>query len=229
MCRRYGSTGISSPAIRPIDEDQAPAQLNTTRVATSPAEVRTALHPALRDIDAEHLDSLVQARAAAPRRRGIAGGHISGARDSVGRTECAAEHVVDVEHRDHPCRLGRINPSRLGQAGAVPHLHVLAEVLDLLRQREHEEVSQLAKVGWLAGLRLEVLEEPHRQPLQPDVGLHRELLPNSSRALAGGLRTERLAFEQKNVHIAFRQLIGERAAHDAAAHDDCVSGFHEVL
>src|SRR6202165_3328519 len=40
-CRRYGRTEISSPAIRPIDADQAPAQLNSSRVATSPADVRT--------------------------------------------------------------------------------------------------------------------------------------------------------------------------------------------
>src|SRR5205807_576409 len=36
-----GSTGISSPAIRPMEDDHAPAQLKTTRLATSPAEVRT--------------------------------------------------------------------------------------------------------------------------------------------------------------------------------------------
>ena len=89
-----------------------------------------------------------------------------------------------------------------------------------------EEVHVSERV---ARLRLEVLEEPHRQPLQPHVGLHRELLPNSPRALAGGLRAERLPLEQKNVHVAFCQLVGERAAHDAAAYDDGVSGFHAVL
>ena len=41
MCRRRGSTGSSSPAIRPTSGAQGPAALTTSRVAMVPAGVRT--------------------------------------------------------------------------------------------------------------------------------------------------------------------------------------------
>ena len=66
----------------------------------------------------------------------------------------------------------------------MPHLHVGPEVLDLLREREHEEVSDLPKVSRVACLMLEVLEQLDGKPLQADVGFHRELLPHPAGASA---------------------------------------------
>src|SRR6202140_3568556 len=101
----------------------------------------------------------------------------------------------------------------------MPHLHVVSKVLDLLRQREDEQVADLPKVGRIARLLFEAFKQLHRHALQADVGLYRELLADTARASAGGLRAERLAFEEQHVNLAPGPLIRKRAAHDAAAHD----------
>ena len=132
MWRRYGSTGISSPAMRPIEAAHGPAQSSSIRVATS------------RDIDAVDADAFSQPGAKTHRRGRVARRDVGRARDAVGGTESAAEHVVDVEHRHHAPGFIGIDPPGLGEAGAMPHLHVAAEVLDLLRLREQEEVADLA-------------------------------------------------------------------------------------
>src|ERR1700686_5278246 len=112
MWRRYGRTGISSPAIRPIEGDQAPAQLKTSRVAMSPVDVRT---PCTRP------------------------------------DETSTPMISTPSLRRAARRFGRIPPPGLGQADAMPHLHVVAKVLDLLRKREYEEVADLSEVGRVSG------------------------------------------------------------------------------
>ena len=54
----------------------------------------------------------------------------------------------------------------------MPHFHVVAKVLDLLRKREDEEIADLAKVRRMTGLRFESFEDLHRHALEADVGLH---------------------------------------------------------
>ena len=77
-------------------------------------------------------------------------------------------------------------------------------------------------------LALEVLEHPHGHALQPHVGLVGELLADAPGALARRLRAELGPLEQQHVDVTLRQLIGERAAADAAPADDYISGFHSL-
>src|SRR6202011_2857032 len=184
------------------------------------------LDSAAGNIDAGDRNALFQARPQTPRGSRVPGGDVGRARDAVGGTERAAEDVVDVENRHHALGLGGVHPPGLAQADPMPQVHVVPEVLHLLWLRENEEVADLAEVGGVADLLLEALQHAHRHPLQPDVALTRELLAHPARALAGRLRAQRLAFEQQHVDISPPELIGERAAHDAAARDDYVSAFH---
>ena len=108
----------------------------------------------------------------------------------------------------------------------MPHLHVVVEVLDLLRLGEHEHVADLPEVRRVPDLLVESLEDCHGHPLQADVALARELLSHAAGAFAGRLRAQRLALEQKHVDVPLAQLVGEGAAHDPAAGDDDVSAFH---
>ena len=185
-----------------------------------------ALHATGGDVDAGDLDALFQARAQAAGGGRVAGGDVGWARDAVGGAERAAEDVLDVEHRDHLRGLGRVHPARLGEADAMPHVHVVAEVLDLLRLREEEQVADLAEVRRVPGVLLERLEHLDRHPLQPDVRLGGELLAHAARALASRLRAQRLPLEEQHVDFALGELVGKRAPHDAAARDDYVSAFH---
>ena len=162
----------------------------------------------------------------APSGRRIACGDIGGARDAVGRAEGAAQHGVGVHDRDQARGFGGVDPPRLGQPDAVPHFHVATEVLDLLGQSEDEQVAEPPEVGRVASLFLERLEHANRPALQTHIGLHRELLAHASGALAGRLRAERFPLEEKDVDLTAGQLVGESAAHDAAARDDYVSAFH---
>src|SRR6202030_2871180 len=102
------------------------------------------------------------------------------------------------------------------------------KALDLLRKREYEEVADLSEVGRVSGLLLETFEQLHGQALEADVGFHRELLPHAARALAGGLGAQGFALEEQNVHVAFGQLVGQRATHDPAARNDYISAFHDL-
>src|SRR5437879_12999971 len=80
----------------------------------------------------------------------------------------------------------------------MPHFHVVAEVLDLLGQRQHKQVADLAEVRRVSGLLLEILEKLDREALEARVGLNRELLPNAACAPAGPLRTQRLALAPRS-------------------------------
>src|SRR5260370_42270273 len=99
-----------------------------------------------RDIDARDRDTFLQSRAHAPGGGRVARCDVGWAGDAVARTERAAENVVDVEYRHHTRGFPRVNPSGLGQPDPVPHLHVVVEVLDLPRLREHEPGAGLPKV-----------------------------------------------------------------------------------
>src|SRR2546423_11793121 len=84
------------------------------------------LHTAYRDMDALDADAFSQPGAKPPGRGRIARRDVGGARDAVGGTESAPEHVVDVEHRHHAPGFIGIDPPGIGEAGAMPHLHVSA-------------------------------------------------------------------------------------------------------
>src|SRR5436190_119541 len=133
-----------------VSYNQAHAVL-TPAPARAAARGADALDPPAADVRAGQLRSLLQAGAVPARRCCVTRGHVCRARDAVGGTERATEHIVHVEHGHHPCRLRRISPPRFGQADSAPHLHVVAEILDVLGQREDEEVADLAKVGRVAG------------------------------------------------------------------------------
>jgi Arc/MetJ family transcription regulator len=137
-----------------------------------------------------------------------------------------SDDVIDVENRDHLRGLGRIHPPCLGETDPTPHVHVVAEVLDLLRLGEEEQVPDLAEVRRMSGVVLKRFQQPDRQALQSNIGLDRELLANTARALAGRLRAQRFPLEEHHVDIALRKLVGECASHDAATRDDYVSAFH---
>src|SRR5712692_6414098 len=183
-------------------------------------------HMSRRDIDTRDRDPFLESRAEAASGGRVARCDVGWARDAVAGAERAAEDVLDVEYRHHTRGLARVNPSGLGQPDPVPHLHVVVEVLDLLRLREYEQVADLPKVRRVPDLLIEALEHRYRHPLQPDVALARELLAHTARALAGRLRAQRLTLHKEHVHVALAELVGQGAAHDPPARDDDVSAFH---
>ena len=107
----------------------------------------------------------------------------------------------------------------------MPHVHVVAEILHLLRLREDEQVADLPEVSGVSRLLLERLQQLDRESLDSDIRLRRELLAHAARTLARRLRAERLALEQQHVDLSLGELVGQGAAHDAAPDDDYVSAF----
>src|SRR3979490_2345123 len=72
----------------------------------------------------------------------------------------------------------------------------------------------------------EPFEQLHRHSLEAHVGLHPELLTDSTGTFAGALRAQRCALENEDIDVALGELIGQRAAHDPASGNDYISAFH---
>src|ERR1700694_2229051 len=110
----------------------------------------------------------------------------------------------------------------------MPELHQAVEVLHLLRARQAHQVADLAEVGRHPDLLLEALQEGDAAHPDPDVDLARELLADAAGVPRRGARPELAAFEEDDVHALPCEVIGQRAAHHAAADDDYVRGFHPL-
>ena len=102
MCRRYGSTGTSTPAIRPIRRACGPAALTTVRVSIVPRVVSTAAtRPDSTRIPVTSVSRSIETPASL-RRLGEAHRDAVGIGDAVALAERRAERAVHVEPRRQP-------------------------------------------------------------------------------------------------------------------------------
>ena len=228
MWRRYGSTGTSTPAIRPIERACGPAALTTVRVSIVPRVVSTRGDPAGLDADAGHLGVALDRYARRLRR--LREPHRDAVRigDAVALAEGGAGDAVDVEpgrQRAPPAARRATARRRRGCAAAR-------------RSRETSRRSPAPTAGTgsrpggsrSAGRpRRRTARTADRLDGEADVRLVRELVAHAAGVATGRSGAEQLlALDEHDVgDAAAREVVGHACAHAAAADDDDIGRrFH---
>src|SRR5438876_794761 len=158
-------------------------------------------------------------------------------REAVGDLRRTGEAVARAPHGGHEVVDAQRGHELLRVVGG-DHAHVDAEPvlqrdprLEAAQVRgiaDEEQVADLLVADVDAELVLEALEDLDGLEREPDLRLGRELRADAAGGLRGGAAADRLALEHDDVaHAAAREVVGDRAAHHAAADDHDAGGAGE--
>jgi len=173
-----------------------------------------------RDPDGGHLGVLEDPGAAGARALGQGHGGVDRVGLAVVGQEDGADHVLDVQQRIEVARLGGRDHLHL-EAGHARHGGTALQLLETLGGGGDAQAAVLLEAGGLAGLRLEAAVEPGRVDRQLDQVEGRAQLADQAGRVPGGAAGELLALQHHHLRPAeLGQVIGDRAADDAAADDD---------
>src|SRR5262249_9010596 len=104
------------------------------------------------------------------------------------------------------------------------------EPVEIVGLADQEQIADLPVSGVDPELLLETLEDADRLEREPDLGLGGKLAADAAGRLARGACPDRFALEHEHVlHATPGEMIGDAAAHHAAADDDhagCPWQFH---
>ena len=171
-------------------------------------------------VDLGHLHVLDDRRAALARALGQRHGDVGRVALAVERQMHGADHVRDVEMRIHLLDFVGRNLAHVDVEGARQRGLPVDLVLALLGQR-HGDRADLAHAGGDAGLGLELDVEVGRIFREPRHVLRAAQLADQPGGMPCRARGQLLALQEHDVGPAeLGQMIGDRAAGDAAADDD---------
>ena len=199
-----------------------PAASTTVEAATGPCSVMTPDRPALLDQDALDLDALDDPRAALARALGEGLRRVDRVGLPVLGQEHAADRVADLEQRVARLDLGRADHLDR-EAEALGHRGAALQLLEPLGVQGEADRAVLLEPGRLPGLGLERVQQLGGVFGELGHPPRRAQLPDQPGRMPGRAAGELLALEQQHVGDAEPgQMIGDRAADDAAADDDDV-------
>ena len=225
MWRRYGSTGTSTPAIRPIRRACGPAALTTIRVSIVPRVVSTAAtRPASTRIPVTSVSRAI-GDACRLRRLREAHGDAVGIGDAIALAERRADGAVHVEPRRQPRRVRGVEPLHVHTEAALQR-DVPAKRLDARRRRQQKQIAVLVEVDRIAHLVGEPLQHADRFDGEADVRLVRELMPDAAGVPPGRSGPEqRVALDEHDVgDAAPGEMIRHARPHAPAADDHDIRG-----
>ena len=184
-------------------------------------------------VDLRHLHALDNLGAALPRAFGKRHGDVGGIALAVERQVDGADHVRNIQMRIHLLDFARRNLTNVDIEGARQRCLPVDLVLALLGQR-HGDRAHLAHAGGDVGLGFQLHIEVGRVFRQPRHVLRAAQLADQAGRVPGGAGGELLALQQHDVGPAeLGQMIGDRAAGNAAADDDgaglCGERAHAAL
>jgi hypothetical protein len=186
-------------------------------------------HPAIADQQLLHRRVLAGRRAALPCALDERIGDVERIDLAVRRHELAAEHVIDAQQRPALLDLGGRQVERR-HAEALRRRDVATDEFEAHRRQRDRHRAVLAVAGGLAGLGLERLEQ--RGGVLRELGLRLRIaqLADDAGRMPGGAAGEAVALEQHGIADAVPgQVVEDRGADDAAAHDDHARTFGEGL
>jgi hypothetical protein len=158
--------------------------------------------------------------AARPRTLGQRHGGVDRIGLAVVGHEHGADQVFDVQQRIKLARFRRRDHLHL-EAGHSRHRGAALELLEAIRVGGDPQAAVLLEAGGLAGLGFQPAIEVGGVDRQLGQVKRRAQLSHQTGGMPGGAASELLAFQKDDVLPAqLGQVIGDRAADDAAADDD---------
>ena len=222
------TSGTLTPASAASARVHCPAQSTTFSQAIRPWSVTTALQRAQLQLEAGDRHPLAQRDPGHARALGQGLGDVGRVGLAVGRQERGADHVVDLHQRPQRLRLPRRQQLHL-QAERVRRRRLPPDLDPALGRAGEPQAAIALPARRLPGLGLQPPVEFDRVAQQlGDVGAGAQLADQPGR-MPGRARGQPALLQQQHVGPAeLAQMIGHRAADDAATDDDDAGGAGQV-